>query len=213
MRYAPLTGIQISADTLRAITMASILLLMGGCGTPAYEQDYRQMPQTLAGAEEYLRKYPDSPHSAQLRSRLPQLTAEEQARRQRAEEQARLARVEQEASAKRGASSWNAGDYAAALRLAKEALEQGDAKANFVLAIIYWNGQGVDADYERALAHMKASGEKSLADVMQTAVESYRKSSACTPALKVPRGGLIMRNEGSAQGACFRVGLNPTSIR
>lgn len=194
---------------LRAIllfTLTFTVLTAPGCGFLPSERAHAEAVKvgTIEAYQDYLAKYPDALGSNSVKRRLDALLAE----RERAQEQARLAALARAAAEKHGAAAWNDGNYSEALRLAKVALAQGDPKANFVLAIIYWNGQGVKPDYELAVTHMKASGEADLSSVMQSAIECASKSSI-TPALEVPRGGMQMVNDGT----CVRIGLNPTYIK
>ena len=51
-----------------------------------------------------------------------------------------------------GISAYKRGDYAAALEIFRPLAEQGDAKAQFILGVAYFNGQGVPQDFAAAMA-------------------------------------------------------------
>ncbi len=52
-----------------------------------------------------------------------------------------------------GVAAYYRGDYATALREFRVLAEQGDAKAQFSLGVMYRNGQGVTQDYAAATDH------------------------------------------------------------
>ena len=59
-----------------------------------------------------------------------------------------------------GSAAYKRGDYATALRLWRPLAEQGIAKAQFNLGVMYRNGQGVTQDYAEALRwYRKAAGQ------------------------------------------------------
>ena len=49
-------------------------------------------------------------------------------------------------------AAYQAGDYSQALRLWQPLAQQGDAKAQFNLGVLYQSGQGVAQDYQQAAA-------------------------------------------------------------
>ncbi|PYV93918.1 MAG: sel1 repeat family protein, partial [Acidobacteria bacterium] len=63
-------------------------------------------------------------------------------------------------------------DYAKALKEATPLAEQGNAEAQFLLGKMYWIGEGVLKDPERAIKLFKASGLQGNADA-QFYVGSY----------------------------------------
>jgi TPR repeat protein len=59
-----------------------------------------------------------------------------------------------------GRKAYERGDYSPAFRRVKPFAEQGDAKAQFKLGLLYYNGQGVPQDYsEAAKWWRKAAGQ------------------------------------------------------
>ncbi len=56
------------------------------------------------------------------------------------------------------------GDYATAYRLIKPLAEQGNAKAQFNLGVMYHNGHGVPQDYTEAMKWYQKAAEQALAD-------------------------------------------------
>lgn len=56
------------------------------------------------------------------------------------------------------------GDYATAYRLIKPLAEQGNAKAQFNLGVMYHNGHGVPQDYTEAMKWYKKAAEQGHAD-------------------------------------------------
>ncbi len=59
-----------------------------------------------------------------------------------------------------GVAAYQRGDYATALREWRPLAEQGDAKAQFNLGIMYSNGQGVPQDYAEALQWLRKAAEQ-----------------------------------------------------
>jgi len=49
-----------------------------------------------------------------------------------------------------GVKAYQRGDYATALRIMRELAEQGDARAQFSLGLMYGNGTGVPQNYKTA---------------------------------------------------------------
>ena len=59
-----------------------------------------------------------------------------------------------------GVAAAEKGDFAAALRLLTPLAEQGDAKAQFNLGLIYFNGDGVAQDYKTAVKWYTLAAEQ-----------------------------------------------------
>ena len=62
-----------------------------------------------------------------------------------------------------GYRAYNEGDYATALREWKPLAEQGDALAQFNLALMYYKGQGVPHDYAEAVKWYRLAAEQGYA--------------------------------------------------
>ncbi len=74
-----------------------------------------------------------------------------------------------------GMAAYNRGDYVPAIRLFRPLAEQGNAKAQNVLGVMYRRGQGVARNsvraflwFSRAAAHGDATAKAELRDVSQT---------------------------------------------
>ena len=74
-----------------------------------------------------------------------------------------------------GMTAYNRGDYVPAIRLFRPLAEQGNAKAQNVLGVMYRRGQGVARNsvrafvwFSRAAAHGDATAKAELRDVSQT---------------------------------------------
>src|SRR5216684_8270251 len=74
-----------------------------------------------------------------------------------------------------GMAAYNRGDYIPAIRLFRPLAEQGNAKAQNVLGVMYRRGQGVARNsvraflwFSRAAAHGDATAKAELRDVSQT---------------------------------------------
>jgi uncharacterized protein len=61
-------------------------------------------------------------------------------------------------------AAYEKGDYATVLQLFRPLVEQGDAKAQYILGLMYLNGQGVPRDYATALSWLRKAAEQSYAD-------------------------------------------------
>ena len=60
-------------------------------------------------------------------------------------------------------AAYQAGDYATALKLWTPLAEQGDAFAQGLLGLMYFNGEGVPQDYVEAVRWLRLSAEQGLA--------------------------------------------------
>jgi TPR repeat protein len=58
-----------------------------------------------------------------------------------------------------GRAAYEKGDYATAMRLLRPLAEQGDARAQFNLGIMYSEGQGVPQDYGTAVGWYRKAAE------------------------------------------------------
>ena len=68
-----------------------------------------------------------------------------------------------------GEAAYESGDYVTALRLFRPLANQGDARAQFSLGVIYNNGRGVAQDYVRAymwLSLAAARGDQTAAEYL-----------------------------------------------
>ncbi len=63
-----------------------------------------------------------------------------------------------------GVDAANKGDYKTALREFQPFAEQGDARAQFNLGLIYYNGKGVPQDYKEAVKWLSLSAEQGDVD-------------------------------------------------
>jgi uncharacterized protein len=61
-------------------------------------------------------------------------------------------------------AAYEKGDYATVLRLIRPLVEQGDAKAQYILGLMYLNGQGVPRDYATGLSWLHRAAEQRYAD-------------------------------------------------
>jgi len=65
---------------------------------------------------------------------------------------------------KEGMNAYNHGDYQKAEKLFKKASEQGDAKAQYTLGLMYDDGQGVRQDYSKAVKWYRKAADQGYAD-------------------------------------------------
>ena len=70
----------------------------------------------------------------------------------------------------KGVAAYQSGDYATALREWKPLAEQGNARAQFYLGVMYGNGQGVPQDYKTAVKWYRLAAEQGDADA-QTSLD------------------------------------------
>ena len=61
-----------------------------------------------------------------------------------------------------GRKAYERGDYSKAFRRMKPFAEQGDAKAQFKLGLLYYNGQGVPQDYSEAAKWYRKAAERNV---------------------------------------------------
>ena len=73
----------------------------------------------------------------------------------------------------KGFDAYNAGDYQTALREWRPLAEQGDAAAQYNLALMYTNGQGVPQDYAEAVKWYRLSAEQGDADAQNNLALMY----------------------------------------
>ncbi len=59
-----------------------------------------------------------------------------------------------------GVAAYHRGDYAAALREFRPLAEQGNAKAQYNLGLMYYNGEGVPQDYAEAVKWYRKAAEQ-----------------------------------------------------
>ena len=64
----------------------------------------------------------------------------------------------------KGLEAYNSGDFATALKEWKPLAEQGDATSQFILALMYANGDGVTQDYATAEKWFRKAAEQGLAE-------------------------------------------------
>ena len=69
------------------------------------------------------------------------------------------AQTAEELNAK-GAEYYSAGDYTKAVKYFRKAAEQGDAEAQYNLALSYYNGQGVTKSYPNAVKWYRKAAEQ-----------------------------------------------------
>ncbi len=62
-----------------------------------------------------------------------------------------------------GVAAYHRGDYAAALREFRPLAEQGNAKAQYNLGLMYYNGEGVPQDYAEAVKWYRKAAEQGYA--------------------------------------------------
>ncbi len=63
-----------------------------------------------------------------------------------------------------GVAAYDKGDYATAVRLLKLAADQGHARAQFNLGLMYFNGEGVTQNYQEAARLYKLAADQGLAN-------------------------------------------------
>ena len=63
-----------------------------------------------------------------------------------------------------GLAAWERGEYETALKLLRPLAEQGDAKAQHKLGLMYNNGQGVPQDYVEAVKWYRMAAERCMAE-------------------------------------------------
>jgi TPR repeat protein len=62
-----------------------------------------------------------------------------------------------------GTAAYQKGDFATALRLMRQLADQGIAKAQYALGVMYYNGQGVPQDYAQAVNWYRKAADQGLA--------------------------------------------------
>ena len=72
-----------------------------------------------------------------------------------------------------GLSAHERGDYAMAYRLFLPFAKQGDAKAQYSLALMYDNGQGVPQDYVEAVKWYRKAADQGVADAQNNLALMY----------------------------------------
>ena len=72
-------------------------------------------------------------------------------------------------------AAYERGDYAAAYRLIKPLAEQGNAKAQFNLGLMYKEGEGVPQDYTETMKWYRKAAEQDLADAQYFLGAMYGK--------------------------------------
>ena len=88
-----------------------------------------------------------------------------------------------------GVEAYERGDYATALREFRPLAEQGDADAQFILGIMYDNGEGVPEDYVQAYAwvNLAAASGYERAEQARTIIRQYMTPSQIAEAQKLSR--------------------------
>ncbi len=82
------------------------------------------------------------------------------------------------AGADEGVAAYHRGDYATALREWRPLAEQGNAKAQFNLGLIYSKGRGVPQDYTEAARWYRRAAEQGVAQAQYTLGFMYSKGRA-----------------------------------
>lgn len=72
-------------------------------------------------------------------------------------------------------AAYERGDFATAFRLVKPLAEQGNAKAQYNLGVMYHNGEGVPQDYTEAMKWYQRAAELELADAHYNLGVLYHK--------------------------------------
>ncbi len=75
-----------------------------------------------------------------------------------------------------GAAAYKRGDYATALRELRPLAEQGDAKAQYRLGVMYHEGKGVPQDYAEAVKWYRKAAEQGNARAQHNLGVMYRMS-------------------------------------
>jgi uncharacterized protein len=75
----------------------------------------------------------------------------------------------------KGFVAYNSGDFATALREFTPLAEQGDANAQYHLALMYIDGEGVLQDYETAVKWYRLAAEQGLAEAQSNLGVMYGK--------------------------------------
>src|SRR5438034_5667631 len=77
-----------------------------------------------------------------------------------------------EADFQKGLAAYKAGDFATALKEWRPLAEQGLAKAQHNLGVIYYNGHGVPPNYAEALRWYRLAAEQGFGDRKSTRLNS-----------------------------------------
>ncbi len=73
----------------------------------------------------------------------------------------------------KGLAAYDSGDFATALREWRPLAEQGDARAQFNLGVMYKNGQGVPQDYKTAVKWYRLAAEQGNASAQSNLGTMY----------------------------------------
>jgi uncharacterized protein len=79
-----------------------------------------------------------------------------------------------------GKAAYERDDYATALKEFKTVAERGDADAQFLVGVMYANGEGVPQDYAEAVKWYRRAAELGYADAQRELAELY-KGVPCVP--------------------------------
>ncbi len=79
-----------------------------------------------------------------------------------------------------GYEAYQRGDYATALRIMREHADQGDAGAQALLGIMYYDGQGVAQDYAEAVRWFRKAADQGYADTQVKLGFMYQKGIGVT---------------------------------
>jgi hypothetical protein len=76
----------------------------------------------------------------------------------------------------KGDAAYERGDYAAALREWRPLVEQGDAKAQYDLGLMYKHGLGVERDYGEAVKWFRLAAERGEVEAQSSLSFAYAKT-------------------------------------
>ncbi len=71
--------------------------------------------------------------------------------------------------------AYQRGDYVTALRILRQLADQGNAKAQYNLGVLYANGQGVTQDYREAVRWFRKAADQGDADAQTNLGVMYFK--------------------------------------
>ena len=79
-----------------------------------------------------------------------------------------------------GMDAFNQQDYSTAIKQWEQLAEQGDAKAQFLLGAMYYDGKGLKKDYQQAVYFYRLSADQGLALAEHALAAMYEKGEGVT---------------------------------
>ena len=92
--------------------------------------------------------------------------------------------ADNEAQFKQAMTAYEAGHYSQALRLLQPLAQQGDAKAQYNLGLLYENGWGVTQNYKKAVAWYQKAANQGIAEAQYNLGVMYEKGRGVQQAYK-----------------------------